>query len=221
MSLKRILHSVLDIIFPSCCISCGKRGPEFCLECISQSRAAERESEIWIFPIFDYRHPPLKKAVHALKYKGNKRIARIFAEVLYSRMVEELSDLDTMENFRDPILVPIPLSAKRKRERGYNQAELMCDELLNIHLRHSVDWKLSKNILYKPKDTIHQAHIENRSARLKNVIGSFAIKNNHFLQGRNIILIDDVTTTGATLSEARKMLKRAGARRIIAFTIAH
>ncbi|KKS56700.1 MAG: Competence protein F, partial [Candidatus Nomurabacteria bacterium GW2011_GWF1_42_40] len=81
--------------------------------------------------------------------------------------------------------------------------------------------KLEKDILIKPKDTKHQAHIENRSERLKNIIGSFTVKNSEIIKGRNIILIDDILTTGATLSEARKVLKRAGARKVIAFTVAH
>ena len=82
---------------------------------------------------------------------------------------------------------------------------------------------LEKNILIKPKETKHQARIHNRGERLKNIIGSFAIKNTekNLLKNRNIILIDDIITTGATLTEARKTLKKAGARKIIAFTVAH
>jgi len=67
----------------------------------------------------------------------------------------------------------------------------------------------------------HQAQIENRQKRIKNIIGSFAVKNKDIIKNRNIILIDDVTTTGATLNEAKKVLREAGAKKIIAFTIAH
>jgi ComF family protein len=180
--------------------------------------------------MYDYRHPPIKKALWLLKYKGKKRLASIFAEILYGKIIEELSDLSVMENFNNAILIPIPLSAKRYRERGYNQAELICKELIKVdHLRHGVDGKfnfsLEKNVLIKPKETKHQTHIENRTERLKNIIGSFVIKNEQenagLLKGRNIILIDDITTTGATLNEARKTLKQAGARKVIAFTVAH
>ncbi|MDO8659225.1 MAG: phosphoribosyltransferase family protein, partial [Candidatus Parcubacteria bacterium] len=152
--------------------------------------------------------------------------AKIFAEILYEKIIEELSDLIVMENFRNIILIPIPLSKKRYRERGYNQAELICRELIKINnLRHGVDMKLEKDILIKPKETEHQARIENRRERLKNIIGSFAIKNEKLslskIKNKNIILIDDITTTGATLNEARKVLKQNGARKIIAFTVAH
>lgn len=219
----RFLNTILDIIFPVKCILCGKSGIDLCWACLSDSPPAERESARWIFPLYDYRHPPIKKALWLLKYKGKKRLAKIFAEILYEKILEELSDLSVMENFVEPILIPIPLSPKRHRERGYNQAELICEEL--IKLDKQLNLSLEKNILIKPKETEHQAHIKDRRARLKNMIGSFAIKNTEKnirkIKGRNIILIDDILTTGATLNEAKKILKKAGARKIIAFTVAH
>ncbi|MEI6154688.1 MAG: phosphoribosyltransferase family protein, partial [Deltaproteobacteria bacterium] len=121
--------------------------------------------------------------------------------------------------FHDAILIPIPLAPKRQHERGFNQAEIICNTL--IKLDKNINFKLEKNILIKPKDTKHQAHIEDRNKRLKNIIGSFAIIHPELVVESNIILIDDVTTTGATLNEARKILKNAGAKKIIAFTIAH
>ena len=225
-----LLNTILGIIFPINCLACGQKGPELCLNCLANSPMAERESAKWIFPLYDYRHPPIKKAIWIFKYKEKKRLASIFAEMMYGRILEELSELFVLENFKDTILIPIPLSPKRYRERGYNQAELICKKLIELdktHLRHSVDanFVLENNVLIKPKETIHQAHIENRATRLKNIIGSFAIKNPKEniskIKNRNIILIDDVTTTGATLSEARKILKQSGARKIIAFTVAH
>ena len=77
------------------------------------------------------------------------------------------------------------------------------------------------NILIKIKETEHQANIKERKDRLKNLSGSFSVKNAEMIKSRNIILIDDVITTGATLSEARKTLKQFGAKKIIAFTVAH
>lgn len=221
-----LLNTIFNIVFPIKCVSCGKNGRDFCIKCLSDSPLAERETAKWIFPLYDYRHPSMKKALWLLKYKGKKRLAESFAEIIYDKILEELSELSVMENFRNVILIPIPLSTKRYRERGYNQAELICKELIKINnLRHGVDiknnFRLENNILIKPKETEHQARIENRAERLKNIIGSFAIKSEETIKGRNIILIDDITTTGATLNEARKILKQAGARKIIAFTVAH
>ena len=213
------LDTILDFIFPVNCVSCGKKGQDFCLSCLYESRIAERETNHWIYPVFDYRHPPIKKAIWLLKYKGKRRIAEIFGEVLYGKIMEELSELSMFENFRDPILIPIPLSSKRLRERGFNQALLICEKIKSLDKENI--FTLETKILIKPKDTKHQAQIENRNERLKNLIGSFAIKKKKKIQGRNIILIDDVTTTGATFAEAKKILKSHGAKKVIAFAVAH
>ncbi|MDE2399597.1 MAG: ComF family protein [Patescibacteria group bacterium] len=220
--LNTIISKLLNIVFPVTCVACGKNGAYVCLSCISEFPPAERESAKWIFPVFDYRHPPVKKALWLLKYKNKKKLAETFAEVLYGKLLEELSELSIMENFRSPILIPIPLSKKRYKERGYNQAELIAKELIKINnLRHGVDLGLETGVLIKPKDTEHQARIRNRSERLKNIIGSFAVKNPEVIDKKNIILIDDILTTGATLTEARRVLRKAGARKVVAFTVAH
>jgi predicted amidophosphoribosyltransferase len=231
----RFLNTILDIVFPVKCILCGKVGSDLCLVCLSDSPEAKRESAKWIFPLYDYRHPPIKKALWLLKYNGKKRLANVFAEILYEKILEELSDLSVLENFTDAILIPIPLTPGRYRERGYNQAELICKELVKIDkLRNHLTppgqvsvfhetFTLEKNILIKIKHTEHQARIKDRNARLKNLSGSFAVKKEsvNLIKGRNIILIDDILTTGATLSEAKKVLKQWGARKVIAFTVAH
>jgi competence protein ComFC len=220
------LNTILDIIFPVKCISCGKSGVDLCLNCLGDAPGAERESARWIFPLYDYRHPSIKKSLWLLKYKGKRRLANIFAEVIYDKILEELSELSVMENFKNIVLIPIPLAPRRYRERGFNQAELICRELIKINnIRDSVNIKLENNILIKPKDTEHQARIKDRRVRLKNLSGSFAVKNTEEnirkIKNRNIILIDDITTTGATLTEAKKVLKKSGARKVIAFTVAH
>jgi ComF family protein len=216
------LDTILNIVFPIKCILCGKNGMDLCMTCLKDAPHAERESAKWIFPLYDYRHPVIKKSLWLFKYKGKKRLASIFAEIIYEKILEELSELSVLENFTEIILIPIPLSPKRYRERGYNQAELICKELIKINnLRDGVNLKLENNILIKPKETEHQARIKNRNERLQNIIGSFAFRDNNLIKTRNIILIDDITTTGATLSEARKVLKQAGARKVIAFTVAH
>ena len=149
----------------------------------------------------------------------------VFAENIYDKIIEELSEMSLLQNFTAPILIPIPLSSKRYRERGFNQAELICIELVKISKTRGEVFTLAKNVLIKIKETEHQARIKDRSVRLKNLVGSFAIKNqeknSEFLKGKNIILIDDITTTGATLNEARKILRQAGVRKVIAFTVAH
>lgn len=212
-----LLNTILDIVFPVNCVSCDKNGEILCLECISNFPKAERECEEWIYPLFDYRHPPIKKVIWQLKYNKKRNLADIVGQLIYENIILELSDLVVLENFRDALLVPIPLTRKRLNERGYNQAMLLCKKISKI----DNSFKILENVLIKIKETKHQANTKNRTERLRNLLGTFGVKNSNLIHKRNIILIDDVTTTGATLFEAKKVLKQAGARKIIAFTIAH
>lgn len=214
-----LVNAVLNLLFPSYCLVCGESGVDFCLKCLSASPAAERECAKWVHPLYDYRHPGIKKSVWLLKYKGKKPLASVFAEALYGRVLEEVADLYIMENFSSPLLIPVPLSPQRYRERGFNQASLVARHLASLD--NNKNFTLEENILVKPRDTKHQARVESRAERLRNLEGSFKVANPDLVRGKNIILIDDVVTTGATLTEARKTLKEAGARHVIAFTVAH
>ncbi|OGI63781.1 hypothetical protein A2914_01235 [Candidatus Nomurabacteria bacterium RIFCSPLOWO2_01_FULL_41_21] len=214
----RILDTILNIIFPVNCIVCEKSGEDLCMLCLSDFPSAERETSSWVFPIFDYRDKNVKKAIWMLKYKGKKRLADIFGIVMYGRILEELGELDLMANFKKPILIPIPLSKTRQKERGYNQTELICRKIMNLGEKNL---EYQKNVLIKIRETEHQARIEDKRKRLLNLIDSFGVINEELIKGRNIILLDDVTTTGTTLKEAKKVLKNAGAKKIIAFTLAH
>lgn len=213
-------RTILDFLFPARCFSCGKEGRELCLSCLSDAPGAERECAEWIYPLYDYRHPQIKRAVWLLKYKRKRGLAQTFAEALYPRILEELGDLSVLENFQSPLLIPIPLSRARQKERGFNQAELMAEKLKRLDADNKT-FELEKEVLTKPRETPHQARIENRSERLRNIVGSFAVVNGEKIKNRNIILLDDVTTTGATLTEAKKVLQSAGAKKVVAFTLAH
>ncbi len=214
-----IINTILDFLFPPVCVGCRGEGGYLCDDCALSTRKSTRENLDWIYSAYDYRDPLIKKVVWLLKYKNKKSIAPTLAKLIYGIMLEEIAELALMKNWQDPILVPIPLSKKRIRERGYNQTELIAQALVKID--RGTNFKLETKWLEKIKDTPRQAHIKNRNERLENTKDSFGVNNGELVKGRNIILIDDITTTGATLSEARKTLKRAGARDVIAFTLAH
>src|SRR3989344_2692356 len=205
----------------------------------SQNRAGKE-----ILSLFDYRDPLVREAVWELKYHGNKKVARLLATVLYDEILAFLLEYAPLTNFTEPLLIPIPLSRKRQTERGFNQCELLANELLRLDLTPpfqgggpsqrgevvaSMDLRgghVGLNFtlslaLTKIKDTPSQTKAENRESRMKNLANCFSVKNPELIQGRNIILIDDVATTGATLEEARRILRKAGARKVIAFTVAH
>ena len=218
MMIKKITRVLLNFMFPSSCVGCAKHGTALCAKCISEIPLADVSVDKNIYPVFNYRHPTIKQALWELKYGNNKVVAKSLARVLYDKILEELQDFETFHSFTEPLLVPIPLSRKRKKERGYNQSELLCKELSFID---SVSFTLCIDVLYKPFDTKRQTKTRSRSERKNNLRGCFAIKHPEKIKGKNIILIDDIVTTGATISEARKMLKKSGAKKVVAFTVAH
>lgn len=168
--------------------------------------------------LFEYRDPLVKEAVLQLKYRGNKKVAKLLAELLHEEILAFLGEYGSLDAFKNPLLVFIPLSAKRLRERGYNQCELLADGL--ERLDSDRNFSVVKNALKKIKDTPSQTKADTRKERLENLEDCFEA-NASLVTGRHIILIDDVATTGATIEEARKALKTAGAKKVIAFAVAH
>lgn len=217
--LIQIKNKILDFLFPMHCISCNQKDTHLCFRCASQIPLAENDPESGIISIFNYKNPIIKKALWMLKYGNKKDMAVNLAAVAHDVLLEELADLAVAKNFTHPLLIPIPLSEKRIKERGYNQSELLAEALIQKDGSHS--FALANDVLYKIKDTKNQAEIKDRKDRMTNLKDCFAVKNEIEIKNRNIILIDDVTTTGATLKEARKVLKRAGAKKILSLTIAH
>lgn len=170
-----------------------------------------------IISIFDYRDPLVKESIWMLKYRGNRKIAALLASILYDELLAFLAEYSPLTNFGNPLLAPIPLSKERKRERGFNQCELMTNELDKLDKNRN--FTVTKTAIVKIKDTPSQTKTDNRAERGKNLKGCFSASRE--AAGRNIILVDDVATTGATIEEARKALRRAGARKVVAFTVAH
>lgn len=216
-----LYEALLNTLFPEKCIVCSIKGVSLCDKCAESLPRTEANS-LWkkdVYPVFDYKNSSVKRAIWMLKYKGIRTIARALARVIYDEVFEELENKALFHGFRDPLLIPLPLSERRRRERGFNQAEYLAEELA-AHAGQGV-FILSPLILFKIKDTPSQTSLKNRSERLKNVRDCFAVKVKELVKGKNIILIDDVVTTGATIHEARKALKYAGARKVIAIVVAH
>ena len=119
-----------------------------------------------------------------------------------------------------PILLPIPISSKRRRERGWNQCEIIAEELEKLDKGENFEFR--KNILIKNKNTGDQVG-RGRAARLKNLENSFTIKNENAVRDRFVIVLDDVITTGATIEEARRVLRSLGVagQNILFLAIAH
>lgn len=219
--MKKILEYLLDLVLPrpQNVRVLEEMNPEKFRAATSPSelRAADHTPEN-PFTLFDYKHSLVRQAIWELKYRGNKKIAKLLAECLYEELVEELTERKTFENFEKPLLIPVPLSKKRLWERGFNQCELLADALETLDRENF--FEVCRNVLIKVKDTESQTK-NNRASRLKNLKNCFAVPRPEKIAGRNIILLDDVITTGATLDETRRTLKRAGVRKIFCVAVAH
>lgn len=217
--MKKILEYLLDLILPRSKIlrALEEMTPEKFLAATGQNRTTNSATENALVR-FDYKHPLVRQAVWELKYRGNKKVAKLLAECLYEELVEEITERKNFENFEKPLLVPVPLSKKRFRERGFNQCELLAVALETLGGGNF--FEVVRNVLVKVKETDSQTK-KNRAERLKNLKNCFAVHRPEKIAGRNIILLDDVITTGATLNEARRTLKRSGARKVLCVAVAH
>ena len=195
-----------------------KQAVNITIEKLSEKLLKGRETENKsIYALFDYRDETIRNMIWSLKYKRNHKVAQTFAVMLYDFLIEEFSDLNTYSDFTKPILIPIPMHKKHRKKRGYNQTEFLAKELYKID---SDLFQLHTDILIKTRNTPHQTKLH-RDKRLKNIIGAFDVKNPEKIKGRNVVILDDVTTTGATLAEARKVLRQAGAKKIISVAVGH
>ncbi len=157
--------------------------------------------------MFDFKDPLIKRAIHAIKYYHRKDLIAPLVESLE----EELRKIPQLETYT---LVPIPMPRMRKLFRGYNQAEQIAYELSKI-----LKLKTEENMLARSRSPIRQVKTKSKKEREENQSGSFVLLKNP--AGMNLLLVDDVTTTGATLSEARKILLKNGASTVRAATLAH
>jgi ComF family protein len=222
-------ESFLDLIYPRYCPFCEQKiaqvGKYLCDVCFNQLEivkegcrkcggAIEKGSKITSRcnrckrKIFYFN-----RAVAVGEYKGKFRdlILQIkffhnayLIKFLAGLLVEKLRRQDFID-FID-IMVPVPLSRMKLLQRGYNQAELLA-YIVSKRLRI----KLSRDNLIKVRETPPQSSLSDEQ-RQKNVVNVFRVKNHREFNGKNVLLIDDVLTTGATASECAKILKRAGAK---------
>lgn len=218
----RILQTFLDLLFPTRCVACGVSGSPLCHNCLKNVPKAPEIDSPSISALYSYRHPAMKKALWSLKYRNNRTPAEIFGASLYEYLLEhayELTVFSSAERDAKPVIVSIPISKKRLRERGFNQSEKIIEALKALD--ESRSFVFDSAILYKIKETPPQASIKERAARLKNIRGCFTVRNPEKIKNKVVIVVDDITTTGGTLHEAIAVLKNAGAAKVAGVAIAH
>ena len=210
--MESFIHRLLNLLLPQKCIGCNKKQVVLCRECLETLPLPDSEGPRNIFAAAHYDYETTRKAIWFLKYRGVKQLAEPLAELINTRcsFIKH-----RVFNQGEWIIVPIPLSSKKMRERGYNQAELIAK-----HLSDKINIGCLNDVLYKKFHTESQVNVKNREKRLENLKDSFGIKNPEKIKDKNIILVDDVSTTGATISEAEKTLLEAGAKKVIAIVVA-
>ena len=163
---------------------------------------------IRITTLLDYKNPAVEDCIRALKYDGSSHSAKLLAEALADYLREEIAQVRSF-SARPILLVPIPLYKTRKRERGFNQVESILEKLPKEFLDGGLA-SFAPKALARTRETKQQTHLS-RTERLLNLKGAFSVPIPENVRDSHIFLIDDVTTTGATLAEAVRALEQEGA----------
>jgi len=218
----------LDLFFPKKCLNCKQSDTYLCADCFNNIEIVdhiEHESSAYLDKIIfatSYANPLIRELIKNYKY----RFAQELAEPLSQLIIKTLQKFNLNIQIKDSIIVPIPLHKYRLRRRGFNQAELIAQKIAKYF-----NLPINTNILERTIYTEPQANLkDDKEKRLNNIRNAFAInpKNKDLIkelvpsviEGKIIILIDDVMTTGGTLTEAGKVLKRNGAKEVWALTVA-
>ena len=215
-----IINHLLELIFPARCIKCAAYGSFICTDCLSKIPPAPENRHA--NAMWSYRDATARRLVTAFKYAGKTSLANTIAQPFYDFLLAECEEKMLYDTHNDlPLMIPIPVSRRKQRKRGFNQTQLLVKALADID--QGANFKPAPDILIKIKDTPDQASLSHRNDRMKNMRGVFAVnpRKHNEITGKAVILIDDVTTTGATINEAKRVLLGAGARKIIACTVAH
>jgi ComF family protein len=229
---KNIFYAVVNYLMPASCFACRSlvwSAGGLCsvcwqkcvfikdLNCIKCGRLARYQGLICGFcikepPFYDSARSLIdfnfvsKRFIHDLKYGDRTDLIHFFAKLLASSYSDFIADID--------IIIPIPMHFFRRMIRSYNQAQLLA-----IALSCQTKKKFAPFILKKSKFTRTQSSL-NRKERKQNLKGSFEVNKIEDLKGKNVLLVDDVMTTGSTVNVCSKALKESGAMSVKVLTIA-
>ena len=204
--------SFLGILFPERCFKCHRRGTSLCSSCEALLRLAQPLPN-HTFAVYAYGEPLVQRAVWELKYHARGELARALAQRAITHLLAYLEDYFQSGAPDRVVWVPIPEHTHKLRRKGFNQASLLAS-----WWSQCIPGSSTKNLLIKTRQTPPQARL-NKTARLKNVVNS--------MQARSLdpswtyIVVDDVITTGATCTEARRALTARGATKIFFVALAH
>lgn len=210
-----MLELVLNLFFPPVCGICGKLDDNWlCDKCnceIKSKRKSlilEKKNKYYNELAFEFLYEDIRKLLLQYKFNNKAYLSNTFVKILLQDKIlcDKLKLYD--------IIIPVPMSKTKKANRGYNQTELISKKIaqkLNI--------KYESKCLIKKKANETQSSLKEKQ-RFENVKNIFGIENSNIIKNKNIILFDDIVTTGATVNECAKVLKKAGAKKILVLAIA-
>ena len=207
---------ILSLIYPPKCVFCGTviDKSDICEECEKSLPFTKGDSIYQKFPFVDKCISPLyykdyvRRAVLRFKFAGCSCYSRRLGGIM-SECAENNLDCGSID-----MISCIPLSRKRMHDRGYNQAELLAKE---ISKKVGVEYLPT---LKKIRHNTAQSTIKDSKQRAANVIGAYRVVDAEKVKGKYILLVDDVVTTGSTVSECARILKKSGAKAVYCVTLA-
>lgn len=229
-TLKKIQRYCLDIIFPPLCISCKsnletKRGKllNLCHNCEKKIEINPNKETVHVKgKQFDYisgsmyENNVTRNIIHNLKYKQIKYALNPIKIKIIKPTIKKY-----IENFKekDWIIIPIPIHSSKKIMRGFNQSNLIAESLSDTLNKNNIKASIENTILTKTKKTQSQTKLKKKD-RKKNIEGAFKLIKDNNLKDKDVILVDDVFTTGSTIKEAIKELDNADYGSLVIFTVA-
>lgn len=232
-----IAVNILDTLFPLRCLACDLRGAYLCAHCLKHfpirlnqrcptcHKATTPHGEVCfactnqnyldgLFAGSIYRHPLVTRSIHTYKYRFIPGLAEPLGKWLGERILATHLPLPD-------IFIPVPLHKRRLRFRGFNQSALLAETLAKTLALETLVPVVS-NVLLRARSTKPQIKTESRAERQQNLKNAFTLiaGSEASIQGKSIWLIDDVATTGTTLEECARVLKKAGATSVFGIVVA-
>jgi ComF family protein len=214
--IRGVYAAILDFLFPARCPECGcysDRQGQWCQTCLEKIIACRRlpvpVPAYCVLPQVDALaryQGSIKRLIHRFKYHGDD-ISLSYLQTFLQQAMQ------TLPVFSVDIVVPVPLYFVKEQQRGFNQTEKI------FHPWAQTNGFLWQAVLVRKRPTLPQYEL-NRCQRQENMKDAFAVQDKGIIRGRDILLVDDIFTTGATMVSCAKILHEAGAKKIIGIVLA-